>query len=35
MVDRCVVRGYALSNRGPARFRKEIGCLQRIAKNST
>ena len=35
MVDRRVDCGYALSNRGPARFRKEVGCLQRIIKNST
>ena len=35
MVDRRVDCGHALSNRGPARFRKEVGCLQRITKNST
>ena len=34
MVDRHVVYGYALSNRGPARFRRELGCLQRITMNS-
>ena len=28
MVDRRVDCGHALSNRGPARFRKEVGCLQ-------
>ena len=35
MVDRRVDCGYALPNRGPARFRKEVGCLQHITKNST
>ena len=35
MVDRCVVSRYALSNRGPAGFRKEIGYLQRIIANSS
>ena len=34
MVDRHVVYGYALPNCGPSRFRKEIGCLQHITKNS-
>ena len=30
MVDRHSVYGYALLNRGAARFRHELGCLQRI-----
>ena len=34
MVDWRVVRGYALSNRDPARFRKAIGRLQCITANS-